>query len=245
MPNKLRIKLIIFLLLLMQPCLFADEVEEIHLVIPRPLDSPNGKFAVSIYDEVYQQLGIKLKASSCQALQCALYVKQNRVDGELARAINYVQKVPGLVRVQESSHELVFAGYSSANKIRFSSFQDLKNSNYRIAYISGYFALENEFKDFSNDPRIIKVSHWKNGLLMLSQGKADVFVGIEHAVNPGLQTVNFQNIRQVAVLEKIPAYSFLNKKHASLAKRVASVLRQMKQSGRIQEISDAVYTQNP
>lgn len=245
MPNKLRIKLITILLLLMPSGLFANEPDEIHLVIPRPLDSPTGKFVVSIYDEVYKQLGIKLKASSCQALQCALYVKQGSVDGELARAISYAKKVPGLVRVEESSHALVFAGYTGKNNIRFSNFQDLKESNYRIAYISGYFALDKEFKALAGDARIIKVSHWKNGLLMLNEGKADVFIGIEHAVNPGLQTANFQNIKQVAVLKSVPAYSFLHKKHALLAKRVGSVLRKMKQSGRINAISDTVFTQNP
>ena len=239
MLNKLFIKLCVVILLITPLYVVADSVKEIHLVIPRPLDSPKGKFVVSVYQEAYQRLGIELHAKSCQALQCALYVKRNEVDGELARTTAYERKVPGLVRVQQPSHFLLFSGYSANDDIRFSSFEDLKNSPFRIAYISGYFELEKEFEAFASSPNIIKVSSWNNGLAMLKDGKADVFIGIEDAVQQGLSRPEFQHITKVATLKKIPAYSYLNNKHASLAKQVALILKEMHKSGRISELYDA------
>jgi len=216
----------------------ATQVKEIVMAAPRTLDSHYGNLSYQIFKEAFKKLGIKLIYKSCSPLDCSAYAKAGMVDGELGRTSMFQSILPDLVRVSESIISIRISGFSTDRNIRLNSLEELKDRNYKIAFLSGSFYLDRFFKNQKVIASITKVNHWKTGLAKLLNKEIDIFIGIEKTVQNELKQEKYSKIINNGVLKELPLYAYLNKKHKNLALKLTKILKKMKSDGTIDKILD-------
>ena len=223
----------------------AGQVEPlvVKMAMIRTMNSYYGILAHSIYQRAFDRLGVKLEMITCEPLECALNVRRGLVDGELARSVYFAEKFPELVRVEEPALSIVASAFSTSPMIAVDGFSSLRNSGYRVAYMRGYFLLDNELEKLKQDVVLVKVAHWKDGLKKLSSGEVDVFVGVEKTVLLEMARNRHSRIRKAGEVSRIPVHAYLQKRHDHLALQLSDMIKQMKQNGSISRLEKLVDDQ--
>ncbi len=88
-----------------------------------------------------------------------------------------------------------------------------------------------------NSENLSDVTTSAQGLKKLISGRTDLFVEDESSILALVQTPEFKGskIRIAGIMESFPIYPYLHKKHASLALKMAEILKAMKAEGLIEQ----------
>ena len=223
------------LLLLAASLTQASAGETILLAHPWPREAAYApKAATLICDDAFRQLGLDVEVRSFPPMRGAIEAEAGRIDGEVGRALIYGGDHPNLIRVDEPVLSLRIAAFTRIPGLKVSGWDSLKGT-YRVKYRSGYTTLKTKLEQVLPAAQISSVVDSQTGLQNVALGQTDIFVDLEEYGE--LQLARLQNryssLYNAGLVQDIPVYIYLHKRHAALAPRLAEVLVKMRASGAI------------
>jgi len=233
------VKPFILLCLLMAEFSFAAEPEKtIVLGVTEPaLKSPQVQFAKRIYNDIFEDLNYKLKIEALPSIRLAIQTKIGAIDGELIRMSGYGNTHPHLTRVDEPIFEFVVAIYSNDKHLNVASWGSLEGLN--VGYRRGVKVVENELIKVLKESDLVQFTDVPRALRMLSMKRLDAYVGVESITDDYLMSQPekiVSNIFKVLKPKEDSAHLFLGEKFSFLASKISIALKNMKHSGRYDEI---------
>ncbi|MYM68605.1 hypothetical protein GTP45_17445 [Pseudoduganella sp. FT55W] len=190
-----------------------------------------------IYTDAFQRLGVALEIRAYPAARAAAEAAAGKVDGELCRSFDYVPAKANLLRVDEPAFHASIGAYAKRPEIHLKpGWRGLRDSPYRIEYRFGYAIIPRRLATVIPAEQTSGTRDAVSGLRKLIIGRSDVYVDFVDIVDTLLASPEFRNsgVHQVAVMERSPFHTFLNKKHAELVPRLSQVLKKMRDSGQIE-----------
>lgn len=230
----------LFFLLIISPASFASSSQlelpmHIDMTIPRTESSVLRRITESIYNESFRRLGVTVSFSGCVPANCGKHVINGYIDGEAARASIYKRIYPELIQTKESIYTVNVSAFSTDPSIKLTSWDDLKDSHYKVTYIAAYYLIDKKIKELVDPSNIIYTQHWIDGLSKLSNRDADIYIGIETTVLDELKGKK-SAIHSVGVLDTIDLYPYFNKKYKLLSEALAGTLKEMKTDGTMEKL---------
>jgi hypothetical protein len=191
-----------------------------------------------IWREAFRQLDIEVNIETFPPLRGSMEADAGMVDGELARAREYGDKHPNLIRVEESSMLVTASAYTTDPGLQIKSWADLGDHAYRVEYRLGYAVIKARLEGVVPKDNLSATSNSEQGLKKLALGRSDIYVDIEEYVLPVLAREKFRTngIRRAGRLESAVLYLYLHKKNAALVPRLTAIMHQMKTSGQLDQL---------
>lgn len=201
-----------------------------------PQDSPVSRICELIYKDAFSRLGYDFSYRVVPAQRASVDANSGVLDGEPARRIDHNLKYPNLVRVDEPIYTVVFAAFSANKRLNFHGWESLKSDTLRVDYLRGIPVIQENLANFIKPNNLYLLNDRAQASRRLLSGRADVYIDSELDFAALLQLKQNQNlaIYNVGIVDRIPTYGFLHKKHQDLVVRLVEVLRQMKKDGRLQ-----------
>lgn len=216
--------------------------EATRIVMATMLEQQNsfaGRWLRLIYTEAFQQLGVAVEIRSFPAARASAEAIAGNVDGELARGHDYATMQTALMPVPEAPFSASSAAYTRNPDIHLpNGWESLRGTNYRVDFRFGYPVIQQRLASVLPPGGFSGVLNAELGLRKLVVGRADLYVDTVEVVEPMLASPEFVHagIRQAGVMERMPIYAYLNKKHEKLALRLAAVIRKMRDGGQIEQL---------
>ena len=210
-------------------------------------DGAAGRWLQLIYTDAFQQLGVTLEIHAYPAARATAEAAAGNVDGELARSYEYAIEQPDLIRVAEPALIADTVAYVRRPAVRLGrGWESLRDTPYRIEYRFGYVVMAKKLAAVVPAQRLTSTRDAETGLRKLLLGRSDIYVDVADNVDPLLLRAEFRDagIRRAAVMERGTIHAYLNKKHADLARRLAVVLKKMRDSGQIERYRQLSLHQN-
>jgi hypothetical protein len=202
-----------------------------------PETSYLAKWYRRIYGEAFRRLGLRLEMATYPTQRIGVLLDQGVIDGEVVRARIYAQAHPELIRVDESVFDAVFALYTANATLELKRLEHLSAMKPRVSYRRGVLYCEKALKSVLPPEQISDITQVEQGLMMLLTKRADFLCDIDLSVESALDSAEFKGvttIRTVLVLQALPLYPYVHRKHAELAPRLAATLKQLKAEGLIE-----------
>lgn len=187
-----------------------------------------------IYGEAFRRLGIPVQIASFPLARGTALANQGSVDGQAGRIRAYGDTHPDMVRVEEPVMDFTFSLYTANPALRVRRAEDLADTALQVEYRRGILFCQNTMTKFVAADRLSDITHTEQGLKKLVAGRTDIYCDIEVYVRESLNTPEFKDVtglRKLLDLASVQTYPYVNRKHASLAPRLAAVLKQMRAEG--------------
>lgn len=187
-----------------------------------------------IYGEAFKRLGVPLQISTYSLARRSALVNEGAIDGEVSRIYAYADAHPDLIRVEEPVMDFTFALFTANPDLHLKRLEELSDGTLTVEYRRGILMCENSLKKFVSGERLSNVTSTEQGVKKLVAGRTDVYCDIDVYVPEVLHSPDLRHVsavRKLFNIASVPTYPYLYKKHASLAPRLATVLKQMKAEG--------------
>lgn len=232
-----RIIMIIYIFISCVSLSAYEKPNEITFVLARPKEDKGSKWLIDLYTEAFSRMGIKFNIYNVPTKRAGVMANSGEVDGEASRVYSYSQKFKNLVRVEEHNNYIIFAAYSTNDKIKLKGWESLQGTDYNIEYRLGLKKAETEVPKYVEKKNITEIRLIDNALKMLIVGRMDLYIEIENYFKNFMEHKKFESeIYNVGVMEKVTAHGFLHKKHKELEPELSSTIKEMKQDGTVAEI---------
>ena len=220
----------------------SENRNNLVLVTPSPPTNLDARWATEVYSTALHKLGYSLEIRRCEPMLCTLLANRGEVDGELLRAAMYQSFVPELIKLTEPGLSLTWSAYSMDKQLGLQSWQDIRDSGLRVIHLSGVPYVEKKLSGGVVGTELTRVRHWRLGLDKLKRGEADIFVESEGVINSFLESPEYDGIYRTGVIEMMPLYLYLNKKHRHLATKLSLVLAEMEAEGQTDKIRQTIVS---
>jgi polar amino acid transport system substrate-binding protein len=204
----------------------------------RPENDYLGKWQRLTYTEIFKRLGIKVEFRDYPPKRASMEADAGNVDGEPGRPHRYAAEHPNLIRVEASPFFQNFSAFAAKNSIPLlKGWDSLKGTDYKVEYRRGVTTCETNLSKAVSKENLTDITDPIQGLKKLASGRIDLFIYDEEWILPLLQTPEFKDskIRSVGLMESVPLYAYLHKKHAALAPKMAEIIKAMKAEGLIEQ----------
>ncbi|WP_325809298.1 substrate-binding periplasmic protein [Cocleimonas sp. KMM 6892] len=209
--------------------MFSQSHANHEIVLSYPKESAYQFMAKRVLTEAYHQIGINITLEKLPAIRSAYYIENGSADGLLARTIGIKELHPDLIMISVPVAYDVISVYAKTD-IKVEGWESLLP--YSIGYVTGSKTIEDKTKGM----KVEGVRSEKQGLIKLDLGRNDVFIGLTGA-QCVINKLNLSDIKSLdPPLETVILFHFLNKEHSELAKKLELILRNMKSTGRIEEL---------
>jgi len=220
---------------------FAVEPDKtIVLGVTAPaLKSKQVQFSERIYSDIFDELGYELKLEVLPSIRLPIQTKTGSIDGELIRMSNYGKMHRHLTRVDEPSFEFFVAVYGHDKSLNVDSWVDLKGLN--VGYRRGVKVIENELTKVLDEKDLVQLTDVSRALRLLSLERLDAYIGIESLTDEYITSQSERiklSIFKVSRLKEDSAHLFLGERFSFLAPKISAALKNMKLSGRYDEIKN-------
>ncbi len=198
------------------------------------------RIAKKMMEVMGEKLKITIVVIRLPAIRAVYALKQNKIDGELSRVIEYEASIPGIIRVDEPITEMPYFAFSKSEDITINGWKSLVP--YKVVYIRGYKMIGVHLKPIHT--KLHPVTTAEMGLNMVAAGRADIYIdslfGIASAMTPSqLTKKGIKKLKPPVMV--VRTYTFFAPKHADLAKKYNKVLVELKKDGTYTKI----LTQTP
>ena len=217
----------------------APQADTFRLSINRPAGTPLYRWVDLIYSEVFRRLNINMTVVYHPLKRASIETSAGKADGEPARIYEYGTLYPDLVRVEESVFPMTVAAYTTDISIgELNGWKSLKNTNYLVEYPRGMKICESNLTKVIKPEFLSTISETSPGLEKLIRKRTDIYIDDVNSVLPLLHLHSSElqeKIHLAGIMEAVPLYMYVHKKHASLAPQLASILRELKAEGLIEQ----------
>lgn len=230
---------VILLMLLAPPQSQAQSAPAAKLVIGIDEDANTfvGMWGRLLYAEISRRLGLPIELITLPQQRRSEMADAGAIDGETSRIHAYGAAHPNLVRVEEDFADIGFALYTANPDLRIRRLADLSTGQLFGEYRRGVLFCEKALKSVLPEARVSDVTDAAQGARKLIARRTDVYCDLDDTMLTALNDPDIKGasaVRKLFDLGKIPTYSYLHKKHADLAPRLAIVIKQMKADGLIE-----------
>jgi polar amino acid transport system substrate-binding protein len=199
------------------------------IVLSYAKESAYQLMAKRILTEAYHQIGFSISLEKLPAIRSGYYVEDGSADGLLARSLGVKEQHPDLIMISVPVAYDVISVYTKMD-IKVEGWESLLP--YNIGYVAGSKTIEQKTQGM----KVEGVRSETQGLIKLDLGRSDVFIGLTGA-QCVINKLNLSDIKSLdPPLETVILFHFLNKEHSELAKKLELILRNMKSTGRIEEL---------
>lgn len=206
----------------------------------RPDDNYVGRFLNRIFIEAFRRMDVPLEIRVAPTSRLSVMAENGEIDGELVRARAYGDAYPNLVRVEAPVVDIVFALWAARPDVRLARLADLPDSGLSANYARGVLGCENALKPLLPPDRLAIANNTEQALAMLQEKRVDLHCNLDFTVLPLAASAAFRDrlkLHKVLELgEPTALYPYLHRRHAALAPRLATTLRQMREAGDIERL---------
>lgn len=200
-----------------------------------PKRTPDGVFGDLFIPEAYRRVGIDADVEHYPPKRCSILANNGNIDGEVERVFDYSTMYPNLIRVDVIIRTFTFAVYAvKPNMSLAGEGWDIFNKTpYKVEYQRGIKKAQEILTKLVPPENLSEIDHIKQGIQKLERGRTDLFVTFAHWMQQELHAEEFREspIYQVSIVEEVPLYTYLHKKHHDLVPKLAEALGQMKAEG--------------
>lgn len=216
-----------------EPC---DCPSVIAMAYTRTAPNPMVCYTRQAYAIALSRLGYRLQTQFIPPARATLMLSNNQIDGDLSRVHDYDSLVSNIVRVEEPHLETGFAAYSRKAVAR-TDWEGLRRSGLSLVYMRGVALARKELGSLDQN-RIHSAATAEEGLSMVANGRADVFVGLDWLADRLLEREYANHgIRKAGMVQPLTMHAFFHESHAELAKRISKTLREMKDEGVLDQLA--------
>jgi len=185
------------------------------------------------YTEAFRRLGMELTYKVYPPARASVMLNTGEVDGEASRIAGYAENYPNVVMVDEPIFIMKLIAVAKDPAIQLDTWEELRDSGYRVDYFRGIAAAENLLPDLVKAENLSAVSDPAQAMKKLMTGRTEIYIDVDARITALLASPEYQDsgIRVLNAEEEIPNYPYVHKRHADLAPRLAEVLKQMKAEG--------------
>ena len=223
--------LLIGLLVLIALPLQAQE----RFVFSAMIDSQVIDTAEIVIKEAYQRLGIDVDVSKFPGRRSMATSNSGETDGELARIIHIDKEFKNLIRVPVPVYTMESVAATKNTELLRWKAEHL--TQYKVGRVSGVIWSEKLTREMNT----VVADDYKALLNMMFYGRMDIVLGARASL---LSKSKELNLKGVKILEppinEVSVYHYLHKKHIDFVPKVAKVLQEMTQEGRIKQIKEDV-----
>jgi polar amino acid transport system substrate-binding protein len=233
MDHRRILRPLLLCILLLLPALAEAETLALATDAEAPRSRPDGSGYVDrIVAEACRRAGLGLRIEVMPAERCLVAAAQGLVDGMYARVAGLAERYPGLIMVPEPTETFEFTAYTLRADLRINGWDDLRPLS--VGVVIGWKLAEENTREVRERTRV----HNEDALFrLLAQGRVDVAVCGGHDVRVLSRRQGLAGLRALSPpLAVRPMHIYLNKRHASLAPRLAEALRGMRADGSLERI---------
>ncbi len=211
----------------------AAEPAPLVLGTTQPEDSVSGRWLRLVHGEAFRRVGVPMVIRTYPSLRLSLLVHNGEVDGDLARAREYGEEHPNLVRVDAMVANATLALYA-ARPMAIDSLEAVAKAGHRVVYTRGAVLCERALRKALPTERVIDANDDPQAMRLLLARRVDLLCTTTAELGTLMELPDFRHVRgvqQVLTLGSSPFYLFLDKRHAALAPALAAALNAMRAEG--------------
>lgn len=189
--------------------------------------------AARLLAEIYRRAGLGLQIDVLPAARASLMTLSDKADGELIRIATYGQIYPQLVRVDPAYYRAIVRAYSLPGRnASVQSRDDLKH--YALGSIRG-MAYVQELTE--SHPALTLTQSPQQLFRMLTAGRLDVALCTTLAAQSAMASLGIKELDVSPDLARFELHHYLHVRRKELAPRLANVIRRMKDSGELEQLT--------
>ncbi len=236
---KKRITVVAILFVVSCLVLFSSPViaKEFVLGTIANTDTPLVKVRVAFLEEVFKTHGYDLTVKTMPALRSLEAANTGQTDGDFLRQSEIDQaKYPNLVRVDCPTSYYPLYAFSNNPTIQIDGLKSL--SSHQVILLRGETIMEKVIMPLIPKDKITMVASYEQAFKMLAAGRADVVVSDKsrafyHMKNLGIED-KITMVKKPLLLVNL--YTWLNKKHAALADKIAATMKARMDDGTYEKV---------
>lgn len=216
--------------LLLLPVTTSLAANTTKLSFRQPEAGPIPAYITTLLEEAYAQLGIELVYLEMPRARSIVEANTGRIAGELGRIPGLDQDYPNLIAVDFTLFQYQLVVVADRRQCGLCELQDIKN----LAYINGMTSVEQVLAQQNyKGPTVQAVDLEQLHLMYANRRVKAIALNDFEARELGL--VDDPHNVVVPILTEV-GYHYLHKQHADLVPKLAAVLHEMHDSGRLAEI---------
>ncbi|NRR31085.1 hypothetical protein HSX11_12925 [Oxalobacteraceae bacterium] len=200
-----------------------------------------------ICSDAFGRVGMDVLLRQTPPLRASIEAEAGIIDGEVGRAIAYGQFHPGLIRVEEALASVKVVAFARTPGLSVDGWDSLKGKPYRVEYRTGYITFKTRLEQVLPPQQISSVVDAQSGLQRVALGSTDLFIDTEEYGLSQLSRLQsrYGALYRAGLIEDIPVYIYLHRRHAALAPLLANALSKMKADGALgRHIDKALSEEN-
>jgi polar amino acid transport system substrate-binding protein len=238
------ILIFLFLQLFSVSAVRADEIEKIKFGSINKKNARLYKISDAVLTYAFDQLGVKFELRTFPPNRIPVEISKGKIDGDAHRIYdyNYENRYPDLIRVEEPIQIVTQSVFTKRTDIQVNGWKSL--SDCKILYLSGIIAVENGLESaripLENRLGVYDID---DAFKLLNIGRGDIVIVSPSTGQASLNKLGLsgKNIKMLSPpVITIELYPYMHKKHADLAVKLAARIKQMKLTGRYDDIVNAI-----
>lgn len=216
----------------------AADQPALRFVFSRPQHDPRSQWLIRLYRHACSMLGRQFEFVEVPARRATAMVESGEVDGELGRTVAYQQLHPQLLRVEEANNIVNFCVYGLATAAPFVDMAQARRQALRCETRRGIQEMESFLQQHLGRAQRSEVGEIWQGIRKLQLGRSDLYFDVQEAVDDylhfnscGERPLAQPKVERLATIASTTGHCYLNRKHASLAPRLAEALARLKLDG--------------
>ncbi|MCK6262018.1 transporter substrate-binding domain-containing protein [Vibrio sp. ZSDE26] len=203
-----------------------------------PATSPQYSFYLKVYSEVFTELGYAFEYELYPSLRASHKADLGEVDGEPQRIFDYANRNPNQIRVEEPIFENRTLAFSTDPTIKIETIDSLNGTDFRVDYLRGSVWSKQYLEPRILPKNLKAVDGSHQGFMKLINNRSDIFIVLEVVGRRALEhhTLTDSGVIILGEVGSNLSYPYLHKSHADLVPKLEQALRNIKKSGRYNEL---------
>lgn len=220
--------------------LAATEEPAFVMGTPRPPDTVVGDWLRLIYIEAFRRIGMPVRFETHPVKRLVHLLASGQIDGETARAADFAQGLPDVMRIDESVFDTTFMLFASRPQLALQRLEDLPATGWRGVTVRGLVECERALRRWLPVEQLADVALTEQAVKMVQSGRADFLCALDVVVLSALHAPEFRGTpplhKLAPVGAPVPLYPFVHRRRAPLAPRLGAALAAMKAEGLIDRL---------
>ncbi|USD67774.1 transporter substrate-binding domain-containing protein [Vibrio sp. SCSIO 43136] len=221
------------------------QTEPFKMLISYPEHTEVYQVVTKIYRKLFDRLDMDIEFIYRPLKRGAMDISTGKYDGETGRSLQYENSESNVVRVREPLYIATLAAFVKGEAISgLNGWKSLQDTPYRVNYRRGANVPELNLPNLVNPKQLSVVNTADQGIKKLLLGRTDIYVDSKINVTSALQQFtphDQQAVRQAGVLERVPLYMYLHKKHEDLEPKLRLMLIVIKRENVVEKAVNEVY----
>lgn len=193
----------------------------------------NSAVAARLLADIYRRAGLAMSIDVLPPMRAGLVVLNGQADGELVRITSYGQTYPQLVRIDPSILRVSVRAYSlPARAASVRTRDDLRH--YSVGSIRGMAYVQDLTE---HHPALTETQNPLQLFRMLLAGRLDVALCTTLSAKASLLSLGSPEVDASPELAAFELHHYLHERHRQLAPRLGEVIRRMKDSGELAQLT--------